>query len=41
VGKLKIKVGKLKTILAFGDELFSKNVCSPWPETVPVPLRVM
>ena len=41
-GKLKTKVGKHKTISAFGDEHFSKNVCSPWPESMPAPrLRVM
>ena len=40
VRKLKTRVGKLKKIGAL-RRIFSKNVCSPWSETVPAPLDLM
>ena len=36
VGKLKAGVGKLKNFRA-SRGIFFKNVCPPWPETMPVP----
>jgi len=33
LGKLKTRVGKLKR------RIFSKNLCPPWPETVPAPMQ--
>ena len=39
VGKLKTRVGKLKkNFRRFAPNFLSKNVCPPWPETVPAPL---
>jgi len=39
-GKLKTSVGKLKKIFGASRRFFSKNLCLPWPETVPVPLML-
>jgi len=31
-------VGKLKKFFGASRRIFSKNLCSPWPESVPAPL---
>jgi len=38
VGKVKTMVGKLKKIFRTLRQIFFKNVCPFWPETVPAPL---
>ena len=35
---IKSRVGKLKIFFGASRRIFSKNVCPPWPETVPAPL---
>jgi len=39
VGNMKTRVGKLKKFFGASRRIFSKNLCPPWPETVPAPLR--
>jgi len=39
LGKLKTRVGKLKKFFGALRRIFSKNLCPPWPETVPAPLK--
>jgi len=41
VGKLNTRVGKLKKIFGASRRIFSKNICQPWPESVPAPLLAM
>ena len=38
VGNMKTRVGKLKKFFGASRRIFSKNLCPPWPETVPAPL---
>ena len=38
VGKLNTRVGKFKKFFGASRRIFSKNLCPPWPETVPAPL---
>ena len=40
VGKLKTRVGKLKKIAGASRRIFSKDLCPPWPESVPAPLHL-
>jgi len=39
LGKLKTRVGKLKKFFGALRRIFSKNLCPPWPETVPAPMQ--
>jgi len=41
VGKLKTSVGKLKNFFGASRRIFSKNLCPPWPETMPAPLAMV
>jgi len=41
VGKLKTRVGKQNKFFGTLRRIFSKNLCPPWPESVPAPLLKM